>query len=266
MVVVAAPCAGSDVNGMLATQGLVRRFGAVKGADDITVSFAVGAVVALIGTNGAGKTTFLNLVTGYLKPDAGRVTLAGEDITGLAPREITRRRVARSFQIPQLFDSLSVDENLDVATSVALAHVRGVDTSEVESVRALALEAFGLRAQRDKPARVLPGGSRKLLDIAMALVAHPRVLVLDEPTSGVSAEEKNHVVQTVVGLARRIGATTLFVEHDMDVVARYSDRVLAFFEGRIIADGSAAEVLHDNEVKRLIVGESQHRVADHARA
>ena len=218
----------------LSTQGLMRSFGAVKGADNISVAFEAGTVVALIGTNGAGKTTFLNLVTGYPKPDAGTVLLGERDITGMEPREITRLGVARSFQIPQLFDQLTVDENLEVAETIAR------HTSTVSQSKQLA--------------KTLPGGARKLLDIAMAIVSHPSVLVLDEPTSGVSAEEKESVVETVIELARGLNAMTLFVEHDMEVVAQYADRVLAFFEGRIIADGTAAEVLDAPEVRRLIVG------------
>lgn len=242
------------MNVALSTQGLYRNFGAVKGADNISVAFEAGTVVALIGTNGAGKTTFLNLVTGYLKPDQGTVLLGGRDITGMEPRDITRLGVARSFQIPQLFDQLTVDENLEVAETIARHTSTAAQATELTRVRALALERFGLAGQRDQLARTLPGGARKLLDIAMALVSHPSVLVLDEPTSGVSAEEKEGVVETVIELARGLNAMTLFVEHDMEVVAQYADRVLAFFEGRIIADGSASAVLDAPEVRRLIVG------------
>ena len=238
----------------LSTQGLCRSFGAVKGADNINVEFEAGTVVALIGTNGAGKTTFLNLVTGYLKPDSGSVFLGERNITGMEPRDITRLGVARSFQIPQLFDQLTVDENLEVAEIIARHASTASQTKELSRVRALALERFGLVPQRDQLAKTLPGGARKLLDIAMAVVSHPSVLVLDEPTSGVSAEEKEGVVETVIELARGLNAMTLFVEHDMEVVAQYADRVLAFFEGRIIADGTAAEVLDAPEVRRLIVG------------
>lgn len=247
----------------LSTQGLKRSFGAVKGADNITVSFEAGTVVALIGTNGAGKTTFLNLVTGYLKPDAGSVLLGERNITGMEPREITRLGVARSFQIPQLFDQLTVDENLEVAENIARHTSTLSQSKELSRVRAMALERFGLTSQRDQLAKTLPGGARKLLDIAMALVSHPSVLVLDEPTSGVSAEEKEGVVETVIELARGLNAMTLFVEHDMEVVAQYADRVLAFFEGRIIADGTAAEVLDAPEVRRLIVG-TAHGAEGHA--
>jgi branched-chain amino acid transport system ATP-binding protein len=238
----------------LSTQGLCRSFGAVKGADNINVKFEAGTVVALIGTNGAGKTTFLNLVMGYLKPDSGSVLLGERNITGMEPRDITRLGVARSFQMPQLFDQLTVDENLEVAEIIARHASTASQTKELSRVRALALERFGLVPQRDQLAKTLPGGARKLLDIAMAVVSHPSVLVLDEPTSGVSAEEKESVVETVIELARGLNAMTLFVEHDMEVVAQYADRVLAFFAGRIIADGTAAEVLDSPEVRRLIVG------------
>ena len=238
---------------ILEARNLVKRFGAVAAADGIAVAIEADSVVGLIGANGAGKTTFINMATGYLKPDSGAIHYQGEDITGLAPRAVTHRGICRSFQIPQLFLSQTVHANLLVSAGIAARH-NGA-RSGVEAVVADALERFGLASYRDKLAGVLPEGIRKLLDIAMALAARPKVLLLDEPTSGVSAEEKYGVMDTVMQAVRPQGVTVLFVEHDMDIVARYSGRVLAFYEGRIIADGAPRTVLENAEVREFVVGE-----------
>ena len=251
---------------ILETQGLCKNFGAVTAAADITVGFGRDSVVGLIGTNGAGKTTFVNIVTGYVKPSAGRVLFAGRDITALAPRAITRLGICRSFQIPQLYNSLSVDENLLVGLGIVLrtagAPLFGAWRRPVPGHAAYAPEVaatigarFGLTAWRDRPARELPEGVRKLLDIAMALVMKPRILLLDEPTSGVAADEKFAIMDTVIDAARADGVTVLFVEHDMEIVQRYASRVLAFYDGRVIADGAPAEVLEEPEVRRHVTGE-----------
>ena len=232
---------------------LVKRFGALAAADGISVAIDADSVVGLIGANGAGKTTFINMATGYLNPDSGAIRYQGEDITGLAPRAVTHRGICRSFQIPQLFLSQTVHDNLLVSAGIA-ARRHGTRPG-VGAAVADALERFGLASYRDKLAGVLPEGIRKLLDIAMALAARPKVLLLDEPTSGVSAEEKYGVMDTVMQAVRPQGVTVLFVEHDMDIVERYSGRVLAFYEGRIIADGAPRAVLENAEVREFVVGE-----------
>jgi len=238
---------------IIEARNLVKRFGAVAAADDLTVAIGADSVVGLIGANGAGKTTFINMITGYLKPDAGSIQFEGQDVTRLAPRAVTRLGICRSFQIPQLFVTQTVADNLLVASGIARRASRTADSAE--SMVADALERFGLGAWADKLASVLPEGIRKLLDIAMALAARPKVLLLDEPTSGVSAEEKFGVMDTVMQAVRPQGVTVLFVEHDMDIVTRYSDRVLAFYEGRIIADGTPQAVLADAAVREVVVGE-----------
>lgn len=246
---------------ILEAKGLTRTFGAVTAAADITVSFEEDTVVGLIGGNGAGKTTFLNLVTGYLKPTAGTVRFAGRDVTGLAPRQITRLGICRSFQIPQVFDSLSTFQNLLVGLDV-VSLGRGAFVGSAlgdlppEAVAEEMLERFRLREYRDAPASILPEGVRKLLDIAMALAVKPRVLLLDEPTSGVSADEKFALMDLVLGAIRAEKVTVLFVEHDMEIVRRYTQRILAFYEGRVIADGAPAAVLADASVRRYVVGEA----------
>jgi branched-chain amino acid transport system ATP-binding protein len=223
-------------------------------------------VVGLIGTNGAGKTTFINMITGYLKPDRGSIHYEGRDITRLPPRDITRLGICRSFQIPQLYGSLSVLENMRIGLGIVLrnAGLAGYFSSAealvpgygkpAEAVAEHLLARFGLADYRGRNAQVLPGGVRKLLDIALTMVAKPRVLLLDEPTSGVSAEEKFGIMQMVLEAVRAEGATVLFVEHDMEVVSRFAQRVLAFYDGRIIADAAPEVALKDPSVKKYVVG------------
>jgi branched-chain amino acid transport system ATP-binding protein len=248
------------VSAILESSGLTKTFGAVTAARDINVSIADDSVVGLIGGNGAGKTTFLNLVTGYLKPTAGTVRFRGRDITGLAPRRITRLGICRSFQIPQVFDTLTAWENLLVGLGIVRMGRKAFAGSHLGAVRPERvademLERFHLAEYRDEPASVLPEGVRKLLDIAMALAVKPSILLLDEPTSGVSAEEKFSLMDLVLGAIRADKVTVLFVEHDMDIVRRYTQRILAFYDGKVIADGEPAAVLGDAEVRRLVVGE-----------
>jgi branched-chain amino acid transport system ATP-binding protein len=255
------------VSTILETAGLTKTFGAVTAASDITVALEEDSVVGLIGGNGAGKTTFLNLVTGYLKPTAGTVRFLGRDVTGLAPRRITRLGICRSFQIPQVFDTLSAYENLLVGLGiVSLRRGAFVGSSlgdqEPERVAEETLDRFRLRDYRDAPASVLPEGVRKLLDIAMALAVKPRVLLLDEPTSGVSADEKFALMDLVLGAIKADRVTVLFVEHDMDIVRRYTQRILAFYEGKVIADGAPAAVLADPQVRRYVVGEAVPQAAE----
>jgi len=260
------------VAAILDAQGLNKSFGAVTAASDINVAVEKDSVLGLIGTNGAGKTTFINMITGYLKPDRGRIHYEGRDITALAPRDITRIGIGRSFQIPQLYASLSAFENMMVGIGVVLWNagrggyfsrgrplVPGYDLPAEEVAERL-LERFGLAEYRDRNAQVLPGGVRKLLDIALTMVAKPKILLLDEPTSGVSAEEKFAIMEMIVKAVRAEGTTVLFVEHDMEVVSRFAGRVLAFYDGRIIADGPPAQALNDPEVKRFVVGGALQRL------
>jgi branched-chain amino acid transport system ATP-binding protein len=250
----------------LDAQGLCKTFGAVTAAAEVSAAIEKDSVVGLIGTNGAGKTTFINMITGYLKPDRGSIAYEGRDITRLPPRDITRLGICRSFQIPQLYGSLTVFENMLVGIGIVLrnaglagyfsrgaAPVPGFGAPSHEVAEQL-LARFGLLEDRDRNAQVLPGGARKLLDIALTMVAKPRVLLLDEPTSGVSAQEKFGIMQMVLDAARAEGATVLFVEHDMEVVSRFAQRVIAFYDGRIIADAAPQAALEDPQVKRYVVG------------
>lgn len=242
------------MNPVLVARGVRKNFGAVSAAADLDLSFERDSVTSLIGANGAGKTTFLNMVTGYLRPDAGRISFDGHELVGLDPRRITRLGVSRSFQIPQLFHSASVRENLLVAEGIAAA-------DRVEEATDAVLERFGLERYATQAAGLLPEGVRKLLDVAMALVAKPKMLLLDEPTSGVAAAEKFGIMDLVMGAVRGQGVTVLFVEHDMDIVSRYAERVVAFYDGRVIADGEPGKVLDDTEVRRYVIGEEAHAPA-----
>ena len=251
---------------ILDARELNKTFGAVTAAQGVTAAIERDSVVGLIGTNGAGKTTFINMITGYLKPDSGSIRYEGTDITALAPRQIARLGICRSFQIPQLYSSLSVYENMLMALGIMLHNagrggffslgrprVPGHDAPAEEAADRI-LGRFGLSDYRDSNAQLLPGGVRKLLDIALTMAAKPRVLLLDEPTSGVSAEEKFGIMELIIRAVKAEGATVIFVEHDMEVVSRFAGRVLAFYDGRVIADAPPEAVLRDAEVRRYVVG------------
>ena len=251
---------------ILDAKGLNKSFGAVTAANEVNAAIEKDSVVGLIGTNGAGKTTFINMITGYIKPDRGSIEYDGRDITRLPPREIMRLGISRSFQVPQLYGSLGVFDNMMIGLGIVLANAglggyfsRGSPPvpgygRPAEEVAEHLLGRFGLLEYRNRNAQVLPGGARKLLDIALTMVAKPRVLLLDEPTSGVSAEEKFGIMQMVLEAVRAEGTTVLFVEHDMEVVSRFAQRVLAFYDGRIIADAAPQAALNDPQVKRFVVG------------
>ncbi len=244
---------------LLEATGLEKRFGAVVAASAVNINVKAGERVSLIGSNGAGKTTFVNMITGYLKPDAGRITLAGQDITPLDPRTITRLGVARSFQIPQLYGDLTALDNMLVANAChdqKLSFWQPARRPEAIARAELLLERFGLSEHRGRRVAELPGGVRKLLDIAMALTGHPKLLLLDEPTSGVSAEEKFPMMATIMdALGQEVNTTVLFVEHDMDIVERHADRVIAFYAGRVIADDIPTVALATDDVRRYVTGE-----------
>ena len=244
---------------LLQARGLNKTFGAVVAAQDIHISIRPGERVSLIGSNGAGKTTFVNMITGYIKPDSGEIQLAGVRTNEMSPRQITRLGVARSFQIPQIYPSLSVMENMLVAQAChedRLSLWRPARTPASQERAEEVLKRFRLQDQRQRLVAELPGGMRKLLDIALALIGQPRLLLLDEPTSGVAAEEKFPMMDTVMQALSGQTLTTFFVEHDMDIVSRYCDRVIAFYSGRIIADDVPSVALANADVRRYVTGET----------
>ncbi len=249
------------MSAILAVRDLEKSFGALVAAHDINVEVPALQTVGIIGANGAGKTTFVNVITGHLRPSKGAVFFEGRDITGLPSREITRLGIARSFQMPQIFASLTVFENMCAAT--AIAHAAGgllallltpLRSPATMAQAEAALELFRIANYRNALAVTLPQGVRKLLDIAMAVAGSPRVLLLDEPTSGISIEEKFDLMDVVMSALKNRRITVLFVEHDMDIVARYADRVLAFYDGAVIADGSPAQTLENPRIRELISG------------
>ena len=252
---------------VLQAQGLHKRFGAVVAAQDLNVDIRAGERVSLIGSNGAGKTTFVNMITGYIPPDQGRVLLAGQDITGQNPRDITRLGVARSFQIPQLYPSLSVLDNMLVAQTIHDKHLsvwRPANNRRATEAAQAVLARFRLLADQHRVVAELPGGLRKLVDIALAMIGEPQLLLLDEPTSGVAAEEKFPMMDTVMQALDKQPLTALFVEHDMDIVSRYCNRVIAFYSGRIIADDVPAVALANADVRRYVTGERDPQDVPHA--
>ncbi|MFQ5401478.1 MAG: ABC transporter ATP-binding protein [Anaerolineae bacterium] len=243
---------------VLETVNLCHRFGQVVVADDINVHIKAGERVGIVGPNGAGKTTFVNMITGHIRPQQGQILYMGAEITGLASRAITKLGIARSFQIPQLYISLSVRENVMIALAARAG--RSLDfwnplKRKVWQAEALEiLEQFGLESYADRPVSVLPEGGRKLLDIALSFALKPRLLFMDEPTSGVSMQDKFGVMDTLVEVLQRTGVTTIFVEHDMDVVYRYAERVLVFSDGRIAADGDPQSLFADADIRRAVIG------------
>jgi branched-chain amino acid transport system ATP-binding protein len=243
---------------ILETRALTKSFGGVLAVGDVSVAIGERQVVGIVGSNGAGKTTFVNLVTGYLKPDRGRILYAGQDITAHPPREVTRLGIARSFQIPQIYTSLTVLENVLIALAARQGEgLRpwGPLASRAREAEALnVLEPFGLAEYSSRPVSELPEGGVKLLDVALAGALLPRVLLLDEPTSGVSSKEKFAVMDTLVRILAERGVTAIFVEHDMEVVTQYAERILVFHEGTVIADGAPQMVLADPEVRKAVIG------------
>jgi branched-chain amino acid transport system ATP-binding protein len=249
------------MSAILSVRDLEKTFGSVVAARDITLDIPPRQVVGVIGANGAGKTTFINMITGHLRPSKGSIRFEDRDITGYASRQITRMGISRSFQVAQIFPSLTVFESMCAAAAIA----RGVDSMLGRAFTPLrsratlaeaeaAIELFRIAPYRDVRSATLPQGVRKLLDIAMATVGAPRVLLLDEPTSGISAEEKFDLMDVVMSALKSRNTTVLFVEHDMEIVSRFAERVLAFYDGTVIADGVPAVALADARVQALISG------------
>lgn len=243
---------------LLQTRDLRLAFGAVVVADQINFEVHEGERLAVIGQNGAGKTTFINICTGLIRPDGGQVFFDGGEVTRLRPREIARRGMVRSFQLPQLFSEHTVRDCLRIAAAgkqgtlglwSALADV--VPAREIDHV----LEVVGLAERGDEIAGSLPEGQRKLLDIAMALLLKPRLLILDEPTSGVSTDEKHGLMATIMAALDEQKITAIFVEHDVDIVSTYATRVAAWIAGKVAADGKPSEVLADPLIRTQVIGE-----------
>jgi branched-chain amino acid transport system ATP-binding protein len=242
---------------LLDVSGLSKSYGGVGAVRNVSFALRAGEVLALIGPNGAGKSTCFAMINGQVRPDAGRVRLDGADVTGLAPRRMAARGVARTFQVAATFSSMTVRENVGAA---CLIHAGGTarrfgraDRRFVAQSDAL-LDRVGLLAQADRPAAELAYGDVKRLELAMALSGRPKLLLMDEPTAGMAPKERHALMGASVAHARRSGIGLLFTEHDMDIVFGHADRVLVLSRGRLIAEGSPEEIRRDPEVRATYLG------------
>jgi branched-chain amino acid transport system ATP-binding protein len=253
---------GSQV--LLHAEAVAKHYGAFKALEDVSLELREGEFVSVVGPNGAGKSTLVNVLTGLLAPTRGTVTFCGDSIAGVGPVELGRRGMARAFQLVSVFPDLTVRETLAVAacSHLDLRWQWFADfgrNGQVSAIVVRTARAFGLEAVLDTPARSLPHGRRKLLDVASALALHPRVLLLDEPTAGVSTADKDGVMQTLLAAAGSLGVKAiLLVEHDMDLVARYSTRIVAMMAGTKIADQAKDDFLRNEEALSIVVGKGVH--------
>jgi branched-chain amino acid transport system ATP-binding protein len=239
----------------------VRHFyGAFRALDGVTLGIEPGQFISIIGPNGAGKSTLVNVLTGLLHPASGTVRFDGRDIRGVGPVRLARLGLARSFQLVQIFPDLTVLETLQAAVLSRRGRARRILASlqadgEVRRDAEYVAELFGLAGRLHAPSRTLPQGDKKLLDVAAAFALRPRVILLDEPTSGVSTRDKTAVMEMLVRASRGVGVEAiLLVEHDMDIVFGYSDRIVALQQGRILADTTPTGLRADAEVLAAMVG------------
>jgi len=251
------------VSAVLAVEGIAKSFGGVKAVDGVSFAVAAGELLAMIGPNGAGKSTCFNLCGGQLRPDRGRIALAGREIAGLRPRQIWRLGVGRTFQITATFASMTVAENVqtallsDAGRLGGLWHpARGFARDKADALLAL----VGMAAQAERACGELAYGDLKRVELAVALAHAPLLLLMDEPTAGMAPAERVQLMELAARIARERSIAVLFTEHDMDVVFGHADRVLVLDRGRVLAAGTPAEVRADPRVRRVYLGEE----AEHA--
>jgi branched-chain amino acid transport system ATP-binding protein len=243
---------------VLEVRDLRKAFDGFQAVGGVSLTVRQGQIAAIIGPNGAGKTTFFNLITGHLRPDSGAVLLEGRDITGVAPHDVCRLGMGRSFQRTNIFPRLTVFQNVQAAF---IAHRgRGTDlwsrvpSLYVEETQAL-LDSLGLLDRSGEISGFLSHGAQKQLELGIALASEPRLLLLDEPTAGMSATETRETIRLVDRIARERGLTLLFTEHDMAVVFSIAQKITVLHQGRVIADGAPADVRADPQVRRVYLGE-----------
>ena len=224
---------------LLAANGLAKSYGGVHAVDGVDLEVAAGEIVAMIGPNGAGKSTCFALIGGQAAADAGEVRLDGTDITRLSPSRRARLGLGRTFQVAQVFASMTVAENISVASRGRSEHI---------------LERVGLSAAAHRPAADLAYGDVKRLELALALACQPRLLLMDEPTAGMAPAERRQLMKLIAALARETTLAVLFTEHDMDVVFGHADRVLVLDRGRMIAAGDPAAIRADARVREVYLG------------
>ena len=242
---------------LLQVQGLGKSFGGNRAVDGISFSVAAGELLALIGPNGAGKSTTFNMVNGQLKPDSGSIKLGGTELIGRKPREIWKLGVGRTFQIAETFASLTVVENVQMALLSADARLYSLFTRAAAHKRdqALALlEQVGMAAQADRPCSVLAYGDVKRVELAIAMANAPKLLLMDEPTAGMAPKERNELMTLTKRLVVERGLAVLFTEHSMDVVFAHADRLIVLARGRLIAEGTAAEIREHPKVQEVYFG------------
>jgi len=242
---------------LLEVAGLTKAYRGVLAVAEVSFSLRAGELLALVGPNGAGKSTCFNMVNGQIPIDAGRVRIAGVDSTGLSPRRIWRLGVGRTFQIAATFHSMTVRENVEVAllshagwrrTLLGRAHTFGDQANEI-------LERVGLSAFAERPAGVLAYGDVKRLELGLALANRPKLLLMDEPAAGMAPNERMALMRLVTTMVQAEKIGVLFTEHDMDFVFDNADRVMVLNRGRLIANGSPAEVRNNPEVRAVYLGE-----------
>ncbi len=244
---------------MLRTEKLKKYFGFVKAVDNVDLEIKQGEIVSIIGTNGAGKTTLVNLISGYLRPDSGRILFYEKDITHASPYIRIKMGVGRSFQLIQLFGGITVLDNVRTALFSKYGMIRRwlMPVDHYSSITEEAIEIlkkFNIVDKKDLTPRGLSEGDLKILDIAIAFALKSKLLLLDEPTSGVATSDKFKVMDSIVSAIKKEGISTLIIEHDMDIVSGYSDRVIVMHEGKIMAEGKPEEVMENKEVKATVFG------------
>ncbi len=232
---------------LLECKALTRQFGALVAVDAVDMKVEPGEIRAVIGPNGAGKSTLFNLITSVLKPDAGEVLFSGENITRLPVHKIAQRGIARTFQLCHIFPALSARENVRLAAQAR-------DARRAAAIADEALEHLRLTRFADMSADMLSHGDQRLLEVAMAIAQKPRLLMLDEPTQGLSLEETDRAVQILKAMLRAGDLSVLLVEHDMEVVFKLADNITVLHRGRVIADGAPATVKADAAVRSAYLG------------
>jgi branched-chain amino acid transport system ATP-binding protein len=244
---------------LLTTDKLRKWFGANRAVDDVDFRVEGGETLGLIGSNGAGKTTLVNLISGLFRADGGSIVFEGRDITRQSVHERIREGIARSFQLVNLFDKLTALDNVALTIFARQGKTRNFATfaerdGGVLDEAAEVLHRFGLEPKARMLAGGLSQGERKLLDVAVAYALRPKLLFLDEPTSGVSTREKAPIMDIVTAIVRSGGITAVVIEHDMDVIFRYSDRIVAMHQGTILADGTPDEIRDNEQVITTLIG------------
>jgi branched-chain amino acid transport system ATP-binding protein len=248
---------------ILSAENLHKQYGEFRALDGVSFQINEGEFISIIGPNGAGKTTLINVLTGLLKLNQGKVYFKNMDITGIGPERLSKLGLARSFQLVNIFPNFSVLEFLMVAIVSRLGKGNHFFSSLLrdQEVNQEALEVaklFGLDEKKDMLTKNLPQGDKKMLDVASAFALHPEVILLDEPTSGVSTSDKNKIMETLVTASKKIGIKSIIqVEHDMDIVFSYSDRIIALHQGKILADSTPEKIEKDEEVVCTVVGQKE---------